>query len=259
MLKKRFIEIDFIKGIAIISMVIFHFFYLSTHMNVKAYDCDSGILRFLARFSHLTFITMSGLNMAISIANKKREDYQLKKIKRGVYLIALGLVISYVSKLQFGELYVKFGIMHFMGTATILSSFYTNLPKFSTILAMLIFTFNIILKTTPIKNWFYDICSTNPFLCFITGILNIKYSSLDHFPLIPYLGFFSLGIGLAYYLYNLKGKKERKYQFLGVLDNYKDNVIVKNISWMGKRTLEIYVIHFVLFWAYLSLFTPLKI
>ena len=144
--------------------------------------------------------------------------------------------------------------MHFMGTATILSSFYAHLPKLSVIIAAVIFGFNIILKKTNIKSWLFNICTKNPFMCFISGILNLKYSSLDHFPLIPFLGFFSLGIGLAYCLYNLtNNKKERKYKFLGFLDKYKDNFIVKNISWIGKKTPEIYVLHFVILWAYFKI------
>jgi len=260
--KTRFIEIDFIKGFALIAMVIFHYFFLSEQMNIRSYN--SSILPILAIFSHYIFITMAGLNMAVSIAGKDKKTYQFNKIKRGLQLIVVGLIISYVTKLEFGDRYVKFGIMHFIGTATIISSFYANIPKVSLIIAMVIFSAHILFNNFGFKNYFLSFCSKNPFLCFISGILNLKYSSLDHFSLIPFLGVFSLGIAIAHILYKINDnssvnshktpKIERRYAFLGVLDKYKDNILVKNISWLGRRTLEIYVIHFVLLWAYLKLF-----
>lgn len=253
---KRFIEIDVIKGIALISMVIFHFFYLGEIMKIKPYNTGSGILKYLAKFAHLTFIIISGLNLAISISYKKRKEYQLKKVKRGLLLIILGLIISITTKLEFGESYVKFGIMHFIGTATIISSLYANLPIISIFIAIIIFLLQGLLSLPEIRNSFYSICEKNPFTCFITGILNIKYNSIDHFSLIPYLGFFSMGIGLAYLLYDLKRKdkqRKRKFSWLSILDNYKDNIIIKKISWLGKNSLIIYFIHFFIFWVYWKL------
>ena len=54
---KRFLEVDLIKGVAVIFMVIFHFFYLAYFMDVKKYNIDSGVLRFLAKSAHTTFIS----------------------------------------------------------------------------------------------------------------------------------------------------------------------------------------------------------
>ena len=48
----RYPEIDIVKGIAVIFMVIFHFFYLAYFMDVKKYPIDKGILRFLAKAAH---------------------------------------------------------------------------------------------------------------------------------------------------------------------------------------------------------------
>jgi len=263
----RFIEIDFIKGLALITMVIFHFFFLSGQMNIKSYN--SPILPLLAKFAHYTFITMAGLNMATSIAGKDKKTYRLRKMKRGLQLIVLGLIISYATKLEFGDKYVKFGIMHFIGTATIVGSFYANIPWVSLIIAIVIFLVHILLVNGGLRTHFYEFCSNNPFFCFVSGILNIKYNSIDHFSIIPFLGVFSLGIVFAHILYKIKDgnkniekndnntpKLTRKYKFLGILDKYKDNVIVKNICWLGQRSLEIYVIHFVLFWAYFKTQQP---
>ena len=46
---KRFFEIDFLKGIATIFMVIFHFFYLLYFLNVFNTNLRSGILFAMAK------------------------------------------------------------------------------------------------------------------------------------------------------------------------------------------------------------------
>ena len=61
----RFPEIDIVKGIAVTFMVIFHFFYLAYFMNVKKFPIDKGVLRFLAKSAHTTFIFMVGVNKLI--------------------------------------------------------------------------------------------------------------------------------------------------------------------------------------------------
>ena len=110
------------------------------------------------------------------------------------------------------------------------------------------------------KNQFNNLCQNNPFMCFISGIMNVKYYSMDHFSLIPYLGYFLLGSSLAFVLYriNVVQKElneidnkpvERKYKWLGYFDQYKDNPIVKIIGWVGKRSLLFYVTHFIILYC----------
>ena len=191
--------------------------------------------------------------------NKTKKEYQLKKIKRGIELLVYGIIISILTKFEFGDSYVKFGIFHFMGTATILSSFYSNLPIISVIISFSIILLHSILSIPNIKYKFFNICNKNPFTCFILGILNVKYSSIDHFSIIPFLGYFSLGIVISYILYNrYKNKKneyeiKRQYSFMNYIDNYKDNIFVKLISWLGKNTIPIYFIHFIIFYIFFKM------
>ena len=49
-----------------------------------------------------------------------------------------------------------------------------------------------------------NICEKNPFMCFVGGIMNLKYNSLDHFGLIPHLGYFLLGSAIAFTCYKIK-------------------------------------------------------
>ena len=262
--KKRFIEIDVAKGIAVMLMMFFHYFYLGKHMNVLDINTDSGFVYLTAKLAHMTFIIASGMNLALSTSGKSSEEYIPKKVKRGLYLLAVGLIISYLTKIEFGDSYVKFGIMHFMGTALILSSFLMKVPILTYIISAVILLIHILLKTPSIKNKFLGICEQNPFMCFIGGIMNIKYTSLDHFSLIPYLGYFLLGSAIAFTCYKIKivnnelnglneknGNNEdnRRFPIMGILDKYSDNPIVKGITWVGKRSMMFYVVHFTILYC----------
>ena len=265
--KKRFIEIDVAKGGAVLLMMFFHYFYLGTHMNVVNANTDSGLLYLCAKLAHTTFIIASGMNLAISTSGKSSKEYIPKKVKRGLYLLAVGLIISYLTKIEFGDSYVKFGIMHFMGIATILSTFVMKVPILTYVISAGILLIHILLKTPSIKNRFFEVCEKNPFMCFISGIMNLKYDSLDHFSLIPYLGYFLLGSAIAFTCYKIKNVENdlshesnnnnyndnndtgRKIEGLGFLDKYQDNPIVKGLAWIGKRSMLFYVVHFTILYC----------
>ena len=61
---RRIPEIDFFKGIAVLSMVIFHVFYMGNMMNKADFPIDRGLLRILARTAQLIFITCIHLVIA---------------------------------------------------------------------------------------------------------------------------------------------------------------------------------------------------
>lgn len=263
--KKRFVEIDVVKGVAVLLMMFFHYFYLGKHMNVVNANTDSGLLYLCAKIAHTTFIIASGMNLAISTSGKSSEEYIPKKVKRGLYLLAVGLIISYLTKMEFGDSYVKFGIMHFMGIATILSTFVMKVPILTYVISAGILLIHILLKTPSIKNRFFEVCEKNSFMCFISGIMNLKYDSLDHFSLIPYLGYFLLGSAIAFTCYKIKNVENdlsqevnynsnyddngRKIEALGFLDKYQDNPIVKGLAWVGKRSMMFYVVHFTILYC----------
>jgi uncharacterized membrane protein len=285
--KERYIEIDVGKGIAVLLMMFFHYFYLGKHMNILNVNTDKGLLYLCAKFAHTTFIIASGVNLAISTSGKSSREYVPKKVKRGLYLFGVGLIISYLTKMEFGDLNVKFGIMHFLGFATILSTFLMKLPILTYFISASILLIHFLLKTPSFKNKFMNICEKNPFMCFVGGIMNIKYNSLDHFGLIPHLGYFLLGSAIAFTCYKIKTVTEemanisetelatqsnntnilfqkitqnntntntntqssRKYAILGFLDDYKDHPLVKGIAWIGKRSMMFYIVHFTILYC----------
>ena len=251
----RFIEVDLIKGVAVIFMVIFHFFYLAYFMDVKKYNISSGILRFLAKSAHTTFIIMVGINLVLSyqrsqVMNRDADAYFGKQVKRSFMIFGAGIIISVLSYLSFGDMFVKFGIFQFIATAILISQLVVH-NKLYALIAMIIIVALTFLKN-KISN-LYDTCLKMPLICFITGLYNVKYSSLDHFPLLPYLAFIFLGIFVGHNLYI-----NFKRNFNGsVIDRNTNNNGAKTLAYFGRHSLMIYFIHFPLFYFILLAYKKL--
>ena len=235
----RFLEIDFIKGIAVILMVIFHFFYLGENMGKLNINTRNGILHLIARLAHTTFIFMMGVNLAVfkekTKKDKRNKFYFYKKIiKRCIKFALIAFGVSYLSYLEFGmEKFVKWGIFHYMTIGTLIASIFVDKLKLSLIL---------ILGILLLKNrYFFNL---NPIIGMITG-LNMQYGSLDYFPLVPWLAISLFGMIIGKLLY-----KNYKRNFKNNLKKYEKNNLVILINKIGINSIPIYIIHFLIFYIY---------
>jgi len=268
---KRFYEIDTIKGVAVILMVIFHFFYLANEMGVNDYNVSGGLLYSAAKIAHVTFIFMVGINLTISYLrykekkkNLKEEElnnsYNGKQFKRGLFLIGAGMIMTLLSYLAFKDKYIKFGILHFIGVAVILSIFIVKDKHLALIASAIVGLLYAILNNSALKNAIYDKCQEFPMGCFISGVANVRYTALDHFSLIPYFGLLSFGIFIGHLLYNSKSRNfittnKRNSSF----EKYKDNVVIKGLSTLGKNSFKIYFTHFLIFYFVLVFYKRMTI
>jgi uncharacterized membrane protein len=250
---KRFLEIDIIKGIAVTFMVIFHFFFLSRYMDVYPYIINQGMLYYFAKIAHYIFIFIVGVNL--SIINQKyiksKEVRKVKQFKRGIFLLGGGMIISVLSYIAFGDLYVKFGILHFLGVSIIISQFIIDSNILVGTIGISVILLYFLLQSFP--NNFFNTCWKFPMLCFISGIKNIKYSSLDHFSIIPYFSLICLGILLGDSIYS-KGIKRKDKLVDEVIDKIDKNILVKTIATLGKYSLQIYFIHILIIYFILFVY-----
>ena len=92
----------------------------------------------------------------------------------------------------------------------------------------------------------------SPVFLFITGFANIKYSSLDHFPIFPYLGYICLGIALGHTFYNNMERVKSINFSKNTIAKIEENKISKLLALLGKNSLAIYFTHFPLFYFILK-------
>ena len=123
----RIWELDFLKGIALLFMIFDHaVFDLGAFLGVK-----TSVLGFfedgIGHISAAIFMTVCGISVTLGKRN----------IKRGVILFSLGMVLTFgtfISDRFFGtEVIIAFGILHFLGSAMVITHFIKKLPVWATI------------------------------------------------------------------------------------------------------------------------------
>ena len=239
---KRIVEFDLLKGIAVTSMVTFHFFYLSNMMSLSNYNISSGKLYFLAKMAQIIFITSVGLNLSAKKTKNKndKKKFYTNQVKRLFKLFLVAMLISFTTKQIFGDiLYVKFGILHFISLGSLLS---LAIIKYKYLIYLVFFLNYLLIYIIPKIS---HLCNNEPFVCFILGIKNLKYSALDHFPLLNFYPYILLGIILGNNYYK---KLESKLDWLPKYIT--NNIITKKIANIGKHSFEIYISHFIIFYLY---------
>ena len=209
---RRIWEIDLLRTIAIILMVVFHVIYdLNQFFGVKI-EYLSGFWYWEGRAAALIFIFLAGISSGFS----------RNTVRRGLQVFSFGMAITLVTYILFDEQYIRFGILHLLGTAMIL---FPLLKKINNILlfmsaAGIVFT-GMVMKNT--------LAATS--LLLPLGVRYKGFISLDYYPLCPFLMVFILGI-LAYKMFYYT--KQSLFSF-GFENKY--------ILLISKNSLLIYLIH----------------
>lgn len=230
--KIRYELIDGIRGITIVSMVLFHFFYdvfMIYGLNSGWY-ANPGIHLWQQSICW-TFILISGFVWSIG---KKHN------IRRGIMLNFWGLVITAVTWVVMPDDAVIFGILNFMGCAVLILAGTERLFKKIPPAAGLIISFLLFMSFYHISDGMIGIGSLSAELpsflyeikpLVVLGFPFEGFSSSDYFPILPWFFLYLCG----YYLYELL-KECRIFQKAAVIR-------LPFFSWLGKKSIWIYLIH----------------
>ena len=274
----RLLEIDFIKGFAVILMIIFHVFYLPKYIGLDI-SSDTLLLNCIARISQFIFITLVGVNIVISHQKYSEKDKYLdkdsdkninktysdlynnnntfKQIVRAGYILLAGGCISIITYLLFDDWYVKFGILHFIGVCILLlfkfvDNIYVLIPI--NILILILWGLKTINGNSIVLNQYFNWVPEK--VVFVTGLYNVNFKAMDHFPIIPWMSVMINGILIGKLLYN---KTHRKYEILKKLhDKVEENTIMKLIAKTGKYSFRIYIVHYVIIYIMWRIYKELR-
>jgi len=215
----RIILIDKIRGFAFIPMFIFHIFstYDLTN-NFTTLTSGNPIVSFLGQIRNV-FIILAGMSLSLSALNKRNnKSYYSVRIKRSIQILIHALAISALTEYLFPGFAIKFGILHFIGIATLLLA-----PIAS----------NNILLLIVLLICFIKIPNINPTVDTILGT-SIHYNMADWFPLKQNLPLIVSGVLLGNVIFEKKNKIDKVQTQDSVLE------------WMGKNSLDLYTGHVVL-------------
>lgn len=220
---KRFWEIDFLRGTAIILMIIFNWSFALRYLNIYTINESLFYWYFFPRFIGSMFISIAGLSLTLSYNQKKSKT---ALILRGLKIFSLGILITIATFLTFPEATIIFGILHLIGTSIILGSFFLKYKKLNFLLGLLIILLGIFLQ-----NFNFDF----PWLLWL-GFIPKNFYTFDYFPIFPWFGIFLIGISLGNTFYK-NGKRSFK------IKDFSNFFIVKFLTFLGQRSLFIYLIH----------------
>ena len=224
----RFWELDLIKGSAILLVIFFHFIFDIAFFVQVPINLDSWLWWSIARLAASTFIFTSGISLAISFQKSlaTNSPFLPKLLARSAKLLGIGALISLSTWLFIGEGTIIFGILHFLAIAPLVAYFFLNKP-------LLTFTAaSVLLLCTP---WVQAQTASFPYLVWL-GLEPADFYSLDHFPLIPWLSIYLLGVLAASFAYS---HAQRQFK----LPQEPTSSIARTLSFLGKHTLLVYLAH----------------
>lgn len=212
----RIIILDNLRGIAFILMFIFHVFYFyDVSNNFKTFYSNNLFLDKIGTIARVMFIFIAGLGL--SFITKKYN--KIKRLKRSLEIAVHALIITLITFILYPNIFVRFGILHFLALTTFILSFIAPYP----LLTIIIFILSLIIKIPKI----------NLFIDTITGA-SIKWSMMDHFPLNNWLPLILAGLMIGQH-YDLS-----KLKFNNFLSN--NNILTK----IGQNSLQLYTSHVVI-------------
>jgi len=231
---ERFIEIDMLRGLAIILMIIGHILWDLDYFGLM--PMNDGVYDVLKFTVQPMFFLLVGVSLVVS--KKKIEqmringekEFEKRLILRGFKILGLGIIFTILTLIFIPEKPIFFGVLHCIGLSIILSTTFLKCRKYN-----LLFVIAILFTSYLVSEYTME----NPTILHLAlGIhqSNIGSYTIDYFPLIPWFGICLLGIIIGDCLYS---GNERKFK-IPDLSKYRP---IKIFQWCGQHSLIIYLLH----------------
>lgn len=229
---KRVWLLDEVRGLSILLMVIYHFFYdivVLYGVNIPLFYSPG--LNMLRDFFAGVFIFISGTACRFSRNN----------LKRGVQCFGLGMVMTYVTAVALPNDPIVFGVLHLLGVCMVLFGLFGRFLDRVPVWAGLVGCVLLLILTWSMKDGFFGLPGlftldypeflTQSGLFFPFGITGAGFASADYFPLFPWLFVFLAG---AFFGVPVKAGKMPAFF-------YKKHL--PPLAFVGRYTVWIYLLH----------------
>jgi len=211
--------IDFARVAAILLMIVYH---AAFDMQVYwGWDMDvlGGGWLAMGRITASTFLFLVGLSFTLSW---RRTPLWQKYLRRGVTILGYGLAVSLATYVLDPETYVRFGILHLIGVATVLLPFFVRFGKWNIALGLLTFLIGTFTKGHVAEGS----------LLLPLGLMPPGFRSVDYFPLLPWLGVILLGVAFGTFRFSKRLPEPKLPRRIAGI-----------ITAISKKSLLIYMVH----------------
>jgi uncharacterized membrane protein len=226
----RLWEIDTLRGIAVVAMIVFHIAFDLYYLGAYSGDMYRGPWQVFARSVGSTFIFLLGVSLTLRLhrlqpalhPNQVFAPY----LRRGLELLGWGMVITVVTYFAIGRGFVVFGILHLLGLSTLLAYPFLRAPWVSLVAGVVVIALGVYAN---------DLVSTGPWLLWL-GVMQVGRSMVDHYPVLPWFGIALLGVFVGHTLY----PQGRRRSALPLLSH---SLPVRVLAFLGRHSLPIYLVH----------------
>jgi uncharacterized membrane protein len=226
----RFWEVDFLRGTAIILMVLFHMVFDLNYFGIQQIELVSGFWFYLARFTASLFLLLVGVSLSLSYSRARllgQEDrFRFRLMKRGLWIFSLAMGVTLVTYLIIGRGFIVFGVLHLIGVSLLLAYPFLRLHGMNFILGLLFILIGLFLQSLSVDF---------PWLLWL-GLAPMDFRSVDYFPLLPWLGVILMGVAFGDLFY-------RGYRRRFPLPDLAGSSLLSGLAFLGRNSLAIYLAH----------------
>lgn len=234
----RFWEIDAARTVAVLMMVAYHAAYDVWFLAPSA-DVDpfGGGWRALQVATGSSFLFLVGVSLAVANARSRRRGLAGASLwrhhaRRAVEVLAAAALVSAVTRVALGpEDYIRFGVLHCIGTAMLILPLMVPLgPVVTAALALPVIVAGKALEAS----------SVDAPLALVLGLRPPDGAGVDYYPLLPWLGPAMLGLAAGMLLYP---GGERGPGLRRLLRREPGEPLRGRVTWPGRHALPIYLVH----------------
>ena len=236
MTKNRIWELDALRGVCILGMLIFHLMYDVTELFGLIPWQIPGWLTVIASAGARLFLLLSGLCVTLGS----------RPLRRGLTVFGCGMLCTavtwamYKMGLSGQSMIIRFGMLHCLGLCMLLWPLFRKNPNWLlAVLGGLILLLGWYLEVSDLRvasRWLFPL-----------GLRYRGFSSGDYYPLMPCLGWFLLGAVLGRTVY------KTQQSLLPRVDA--DLPMIRFFRLCGQHSLLIYLVHQPVFSGLLTLLT----
>jgi len=213
---KRYLEVDFIRGIALLLMVAFHLSFDLNYFHYIDIDIRHGLDWRYFRYLILTlFIGTVGVSLVL--ANQEHINYKKISLRASKLLLA-SIIISIASYIMNPSMWIYFGVIHFIFVGSLIGILFIRQAYLSLVLGLIIIAlFNLELIN---MHWLYN---------YFKAPLYLPRYTEDLVQFVPWFALILIGIFIG---------TKRWFDF-----NLQESRVVNPIVFLGRNALVIYLVH----------------
>ena len=211
-------------------MVLFHILYDLNYFDVLKINFDTLFFQSYIYINATPFLLLVGVSLTLSYSKAKKtmteKEIQKKFLVRGLKIFGYGLIITLVTWIYLPDGFIIFGILHCVGISVIFAYPFLKLQKSS-----LGIGFSLVIAGVFLRFFIFDF-----YYLLWLGFIPAGFFTVDYFPLLPWFGVVLIGIFVGKKLYP-------NYKRSFHLNDMSEHRSVKILSFLGRHSLIIYLIH----------------